>query len=65
MAGFTQRWLDRDRFVAKACEVYTVHEMETVEVWAVKNDTYRHLACEKWLPDDDSDGNANVPQQPH
>ena len=26
--GFTQRWLGRDRFVTKALEVYTVHEME-------------------------------------
>ena len=65
VAGFTQRWLDRNRFVAKASEVYTVHEMEAAEVWAVKNGTYRRLAFEKWLLDDDGDGNANVPQQPY
>ena len=26
VSGFTQRLLERDRFVAKAFEVYTVHE---------------------------------------
>ena len=42
--GFTQRWLDRDRFMTKASEVYTVHEMEAAEVWADKNGTKRNLA---------------------
>ena len=65
VAGFTQRSLDRDRFVAKAFDVYTVHEMEGAEAGALKNGTYMHLAFEKWLRDDDRDGNTNVPQQPH
>ena len=65
VAGFTQCWLDRDRFVAKASEVYTVHEMEAAEVWAEKNGTNRNLAFEEWYPEDDGDGNANVPRQPH
>ena len=65
MAGVTVRCLDRVRFMAKASEVCTVHEMEAAEVWAVKNGTYRHRAFEKWLPDDEGDGSANVPQQPH
>ena len=62
--GFTQRWLHCDRFVTKASEVYTVHEMEAVEVWAKKNGTKRNLAFEEWLPEDDGDGDGNVPPQP-
>ena len=34
-------------------------------MWPQKNGACRHLAFEKWLPDDDGDGNANVLQQPH
>ena len=59
------RWLDRHNFVAKASEVYTVHEMEAAEVWAEKNITNRKLAFEEWYPKDDGDGNANVSQRPH
>ena len=44
--------------------MYTVHEMEAAEVWAEKNGTYKKLAFEKWFPEDDGDGNANVLQQP-
>ena len=62
--GFTQRWLHRDRFVNKASEVYTIHEMEAAGVWANKNGTKRNLACEDWWPQDDGDGDANVPLQP-
>ena len=62
--GFTQRWLDRDRFVTKASEVYTVHEMEAAEVWANKNGTNRNLAFEQWWPHDDGDGDGNAPPQP-
>ena len=62
--GFTQQWLDRDRFVTKASEVYTVDEMETAEVWANKSGTKRNLAFEEWWPQDDGDGDGNVPPQP-
>ena len=62
--GFTQRWLDRDRFVTKASEVYPVHEMEAAKVWANKNGTKRNLAFEEWRPQDDDDGDGNVPPQP-
>ena len=62
--GFTQRWLDRDRFVTKASEVYSVHEMEAAEVWANKNDTQRNLAFEQWWPHDNLDGDGNAPPQP-
>ena len=58
--GFTQQ--DRDRFVAKASEVYTAHEMEAAEVWANKNGTTRKLVFEEWYPEDGGDGNANVAQ---
>ena len=63
--GFTQRWLDRDKFVTKASEVYTVHEMAAAEVWADKNGTKRSLAFERWWPhgDGDEDGNAPPPPQ--
>ena len=63
--GFTQRWLDRDRFVTTASKVYTVHEMEAAEVWADKNGTKRNLAFERlWLHGDgDGDGNAPPPPQ--
>ena len=56
--GFTQRWLDRDMFVTKASEVYTVHEMEAAEVWANKNGTKRNVAFEQWWPHDDGDGDV-------
>ena len=62
--GFTQRWLGRDRFATKASEVYTVHEMQATEVWANKNGTKRNLAFEEWWPQDDGDGDGNVPPQP-
>ena len=62
--GFTQRWLDRDRFVTKASEVYTVHEMEAAEVWANKNGMKRNVAFEEWWPQDDGDEDGNVPPQP-
>ena len=62
--GFTQRWLDRDRFVTKASEVYPVHEMEAAKVWANKNGTKRNLAFEESRPQDDGDGDGNVPPQP-
>ena len=64
MVGITQRWLDRDRCLAKP-EVYTVHEMEVARVWAAKNGTFRHLVLEKWYFDNGSDGNRNVFRQPH
>ena len=51
--GFTQRWLDRDRFVGKASEMYTVHEMEAAEVWAERNGTTRKLVFQEWYPEDD------------
>ena len=62
--GFTQRWLDRDTFVTKASEVYTVHEMEAAEVWANKKGTKRKLAFEQWWPHDDGDGDGNAPLKP-
>ena len=62
--GFTQRWLDRDRFVTKASEVYTVHEVEAAEVWADKNGTKRNLAFERWWPHGDGDGDGNAPPPP-
>ena len=62
--GFTQRWLDRDRFVTKASEVYTVHEMKAAEVWADKNGTKRNLAFERWWPHGDGDGDGNAPPPP-
>ena len=62
--GFTQRWLHRDTFVAKASEVYTFHEMEAAEAWANKNGTERKLVFEEWYPEDDGNGDGNVPQQP-
>ena len=62
--GFTQRWLDRDGFVTKASEVYTVHDMEAAEVWANKNGTKRNPAFEQWWPRDDGEGDGNAPPQP-
>ena len=62
--GFTQRWLDRDKFVTKASEVYTVHEMAAAEVWADKNGTKRRLAFEEWRPHGDGDGDGNAPPPP-
>ena len=62
--GFTQRWLDRDRFVTKASEVYTVHEMEAAGVWADKNGTKRNLAFEPWWPHGDGNGDENAPPPP-
>ena len=62
--AFTRRWLDRDRFVTKASVVCTIHEMEATEVWADKNGTERKLVFEEWWPEDDGDGDGNVPQQP-
>ena len=62
--GFTQRWLDRDRFVTKASEVYSVHEMDAAKVWADKKGTERRLVFEEWWPEDDGDGDGNVPLQP-
>ena len=62
--GFTQQWLDRDRFVTKASEVYTVHEMEAAELWADKNGTKRNLAFERWWPHGDGDGDGNAPPLP-
>ena len=44
--------------MAKASEVYTVHEMEAAAQWAHANGTDRYLAFEKWSPDGDGDGNA-------
>ena len=34
-------------------------------MWAQKNGRNRKLGFEEWYPEDDGDGNANVPQQPH
>ena len=62
--GFTQRWLDRDKFVTKASEVYTVHEKAAAEVWADKNGTKRRLAFEEWRPHGDGDGDGNAPPPP-
>ena len=62
--GFTQRWVDRNTFVTKASEVYTVHDLEAAEVWANKNGKKRNLAFEEWWPEDDGDGDGNVPPQP-
>ena len=62
--GFTQRWLDRDRFVTKASRVYTVYDMEAAHVWANKNGTKRNLAFEECWRHDDGDGDGNVPPQP-
>ena len=62
--GFTQRWLDRHRFVTKASQVYTVHEMEAAEVWADKNGTKRKLAFERCWPHGDGDGDWNAPPPP-
>ena len=62
--GFTQRWLDRDRFVTKASEAYTVHEIEAAEVWADKNGKKRNLAFERWWPHGDGDGDGNAPPPP-
>ena len=62
--GFTQRWLDRDKFVTKESEVYTVHEMAAAEVWADKNGTKRRLAFEEWWPHGDGDGDGNAPPPP-
>ena len=33
-------------------------------MWANKNGTKRNLAFEKWWPQDDGDGDGNVPPQP-
>ena len=44
--GLHKGWLDRNRFVTKASEVYTVHEMEADEVWVDKNGTERKLVFE-------------------
>ena len=62
--GFTQRWLDRDWYVTKASEVYTVHEMEAAEVWADKNGTKRNVAFERWWAHSDGDGYGNAPPPP-
>ena len=51
--------------MAKTSEVYTVHEMKAPGVLANKNCTNKTLAFEEWYPEDDGDGNANVPQRPH
>ena len=34
-------------------------------MWAEKNGRSRKLAFEEWYPEDDGEGNANVPQHPH
>ena len=62
--GFTRRGLDRDRFVTKSSQVYSVHEMEAAEVWANKNGKKPNLAFEEWWPQDDGDEDGNFPPQP-
>ena len=58
VSGFIERWLDRDRFVAKASEVYTVHEMAPATRWAQENGTERSLVFEQWWAHDVGEGNA-------
>ena len=38
--------------------------MEAAEVWANKNVTKRNQAFEDWWPEDDGDGDGNVPPEP-
>ena len=63
VSAFTQRWLECDRFVAKACEVYTVHDMAAAAQCAEDNGTKRSLDFERWFPARDGDGKA--PTQAH
>ena len=58
VSGFTERWVDRDRLLAKAYEVYTLHEMSAATRWAQDNGTEWQLRCEEWWMDKDGDGNA-------
>ena len=50
--------------MAKASEVYIVHEIEATKVWAKKNGTERKPVFEERYRKDDGAGNGNVSQQP-
>ena len=58
MLGSAERGVDRDGFVAKASEVYNVHEMSAASRWAQEKGSSRSLWFEEWWMDPDGDGNA-------